>query len=193
MRNRRTVVKTRKKRIKASMLTLVIIGLAVLLVFTGFKKGLLNPAKPKNTLIDIETRKVSAYSFELLRMDDIKKESVKGWVNRIAASANPSDSPVYYTLYNNTGEGMDMYLFMPDAKELIGDISRSNITISEAGTSLAVHIDTDEKTMYNRESKDLILHVYVSGNPEEANAKTEELIINGKTYSGVSTTFMTLE
>ena len=186
-------MKTRKKMIALSVIGLLIVGLASLLVFTDFGKELLNVNTRKGVLIDAETGKASAYSFEILKIEDIEKEAVKSWVNRSVASEKLYDNPVYYTLYNNASDGMNMYLFMPEAKEVMGDIARSNIKITEAGTSLMIHIDTDEKTMYDKESTDLILHVYANGNAKVANAKTETLIINGKTYAGVSSTFMMLD
>ena len=183
----------RKKSIVVSLIVLLVAGLVSILIFTDFGKAFINSYKTKGALTDRETGKKSAYSFEILKMKDIKKESVKGWINRNAANEKPYTDPVYYTLYNNANEGMDMYLFMPEAKELIGDAGRSNIRVTEAGTSLMIYIDTDEKTIYNIESTDLILHIYANITSEKSKTKTEGLIINGKTYSGVSSTFMVLD
>ena len=184
-------MKTRKKNIIISVSCLFIAGFIVLLVFTDFGKGLLNISTLKGTLIDKDTGRASGYSFEMLEMEDIENETVKGWVNRNAETGKANAGQTYYTLYNNAAEGMNMYLFMPKAKELTGSISRSNIKVSEMGTSLMIYIDTNEEVINNEESSDLILHIYIKS--KNAKAKTERLIINGKTHSSAKSTFMMLD
>ena len=182
---------TRKKIIIIFVVCLIIVGLMSLLVFTEYGKNLLNFSKTKGVLIEKETGRLSAYSVEILEVEDIEKKSVKGWINNNIHTEKPNDDQVYYTLYDNAAEGMNMYLFMQEAKIAIGNINRSNIKVYEMGTSLMIYIDTNEGTINNGESSDLILHIYIKS--KNAKAKTERLIINGKTYSSASSTFMMLD
>ena len=186
-------MKKRKKNITVPIIALFIVILASLFVFTDFGNVFLNIGKTKGILIDKETGKSSAYSLEILQLENLEKQAVKNWVERNITSEKSYGSQVYYTLYNNAGKDMDMYLFMPEAKEIIGNIIRSNVKVAESGTSLMIYIDTAEKIIYNKEAVDLILHIYANENSKQANAKTERLIINGKTYSDAGSTFMVLD
>ena len=142
-------------------------------------------------LLDKETNSESQYSLEVLRYDEIESELLLKWMdNSISDDIADGEGPVYYALYNNSSANLDIYLFMPAAKQLIGDVIHSDMKVIEANTALIIYIETDEKTTHTRESRDLILHIQaVSG---IAKAKTEKLIINGTTYSCANTTFTAL-
>ena len=184
---------TSRKVLIASVICLVVLAISSFFIFTDFGRALINFGKTKGVLIDRETGKASAYSVKILKMEDIEKDAVKGWLDRCIESYGLREEQAYYTLYNNAAEGMDMYLFMPEAKGGAGNISRSDIKVSKKGTSLMIYIDKEEETGYNKENTDLILHVYSNKKSGETKAKTERLIIDGKAYSSTSSTFMVLE
>ena len=142
-------------------------------------------------LLDKETNIPTQYSFELLSYDEIESELLLKWIgNSIASETTDGDNPVYYALYNNSSDNLDIYLFMPAARELIGDVSHSIIRVTEANTALLIYIDTDDNHTHTKESKDLILHIQaISG---IATARNEKLIINGVTYTSANTTFTAL-
>jgi len=152
-------------------------------------------ADPENQtagiLLDKETNNESQYSFEILRYDEIENELLKKWMdNSIAGETTDGEDPVYYALYNNSSANLDIFLFMPEAQQVIGDVVLSNIRVTEAGNALIIYIDTDDTTTHTKGSKDLILRIQaISG---IATAKNEKLIINGTTYSCANTTFTAL-
>jgi hypothetical protein len=143
----------------------------------------------KGILLDKETNNESKYSLEILRYDELESELLKKWMDN-SGETTDGNNPVYYALYNNSSTNLDIYLFMPAAKQIMGDVTVSDIKVTEAGAALIIYIDTDDTTTHTKESVDLILHIQaVSG---EATAKNERLIINGITYSCANTTFTAL-
>jgi len=190
---------------KLSKKTIILFAIAVLvllaagaLVYTGIGENWLNVAMPqtRGSLVSGETGRPSSYSFEILKADKLKNNSVKRWIDKSMTGEEAKAEMAYFTLYNNSGESMDMYLLMPSAQELIGSISRADITVAEAGTALEIKIDTnrtithDTSTAANAEGGDLVLRVYAKKN---AAAKSEMLIVNDKKYTCVKSTFMPLD
>lgn len=151
------------------------------------------PGDPtKGILLDKETNEASEYSLEVLRMGEIDNEFLIKWMETsMAGEIDDSDGPVYYALYNNSSPSLDIYLFMPEAKAIMGDVTLLSTRITESGSALLIYIDTDEETQRSKESTDLILHIKaVSGSTK---TKNERLIINGETYTCANTTFTALK
>ena len=142
-------------------------------------------------LLNKETNNETEYSFEVLSYDEIENEFLRKWMdNSIADETTDGENPVYYALHNNSSDNLDIYLFMPAANLLMGDVILSSVKVTEAGTTLLIYVDTDEQTTHTKESKDLIIHIQaISGN---ATAKNERLIINTETYYCANTTFTVL-
>ena len=194
----------RKALLTALIIILVIIlTLGALFMFKGYNinslfGGAFNKDETSGILIDHKTNEETVYSLEILKKDEVNG-SIKSWIeksitadNAAKNTADEENDAAYYTLYNNSSEGMEMYLFMPSANEIMGDIGMSNIKVAEAGTTLVMYIDTNNKTGHKKDSTDLILHVYVSGDIEKARAQSEQLIINEKTYAFASATYTEL-
>jgi len=152
-----------------------------------------NPTnQSEGILLDKETNSDSRYSFEVLKYDEIENELLKKWMdNSIAGETTDGKNPVYYALYNNSSTTLDIYLFMPASKQVMGDVTLSNIRVTEAGTALIIYVDTDDKTTNTKDSTDLILHIQAVS--DKAKARNERLIINGTTYSCANTTFTALK
>lgn len=136
--------------------------------------------KDNKVLIDEKTNKDTAYSMEILHQDDIKNDKVLSWLNDCIAKQE--DNEKYFTLKNMNSEGLDLYLYMPKAQEIIGDITLSNVKAKESGTALKLVVETDGNIKHTRMSTDLILHVYVTNPAEETPVKSEMLVINGTIY-----------
>ena len=130
---------------------------------------------------------------EILRYGQNESEYIRKWIDSKKDEGSSGDKAVYYTLYNDVfEEPMEMYLYMPLAKEVMGDITLSNVRVNESGQGLVLNIDSTSNIKHTREGTDLILHVYVTGNPAQARAKTDRLFINGERYTCPSTTFARL-
>ena len=185
-------MKTRK--IRRAVFLAVVAGVILLgiILISGILKGA--GKQTKGVLINQNTGEPTVYSLEILRQDEIEIEYIKTWVDARAAEETTDGNPVYYTLYHDDfSVPMEMYLFMPNANEIMGDIDLSHIKVTESGTALVLNINTEKKMKRTREDKDLILHVYVEGAPDTATAKTDRLIINGETYNCPKSTFTKLK
>ena len=146
------------------------------------------------TLLNRDTGEETAYSLEILNYDDLDSAFIKGWVDSKKDQGSSNGQSVYYTLYNDANdEPMEMYLYMPSAKEVMGDLTLSDIRVSESGKALVLNIDTDSGIDHTLDGTNQILHVYVTGEPGKANAKTEKLIINGTSYKCPNATFTKLD
>ena len=155
--------------------------------------------QPLSVLLSKDTGEETVYSLEILGYDDLKNEHAKNWVDNIGAQVGSGThvsmggKPVYYTLYNDEFDApLEMYLFMPQGREVLGDITVSDIRASESGKALVLNIETGSEISWTSDSAGLILHVYVSGEPEKATARTERLIVNGDSYSCPVATFTRL-
>ena len=145
----------------------------------------------EGVLLDKTTNDETKYRLEVLRYDEIENGSLKKWMdNSLASSATDGEDPVYYALYNNGSANLDIYLFMPAANLLMGDVILSSIRVTEANNTLFFYIETDDDTTHEKQSKDLILHIRSTS--DTTKARTERLIINGVTYSCANTTFTDL-
>ena len=146
-------------------------------------------------LIEKETGEESVYSLEILSLDEIETDAVKDWVNgsKEQASADADGKPVYYAVYRQDLDApIEMYLFMPLAQAYMGDISLSNVRVYQSGAALVLDIETKDRISRKKASTDLILHVYVTGPPDQATAQSEWLIINGVKYDCPSYSFTKL-
>ena len=192
-----------KQKIAIVIAGIVALTIIVIIIYQVVKPGesapdpvnttpIAEPEDPtKGILLDKETNAPTQYSFEVISYDEIENELLKKWMNNsLAGETTDGEYPVYYALYNNSSPNLDIYLFMPAAQELMGDVIHSNIRVTEANTAIIIYINTDDKTTHTRDSKDLILHIQaISG---QATARNEKLIINGITYPCANTTFTAL-
>jgi len=145
----------------------------------------------RGTLLDKATNNETEYWFEVLRYNEIEDELLKKWMdNSLSAVTDDDGDPVYYSLYNNSSDNLDVYLYMPDAKQIMGDVILSSIRVTEANTALIIYIETNSNTTYNKESRDLILHIQATS--DTTKAKTDKLIIDGATYYCANATFTAL-
>jgi hypothetical protein len=184
------VRKKRKLGVLGVGIIFVICALAALLISRGFNKA--QPAQTSGVLIDIRTGADSGYSIAILRLDDIENDLVRDWAGGILRNEAAENDECYHTLYNNSSEAMDMYLFSPAANKVIGGINVSNVRVTESGTALIISIDTDEDAGRVQDGADLILHIFATDLYEYAVATSEVLIVNGRIYTFISSTFMAL-
>jgi hypothetical protein len=180
--------KLRISRIIGAAILLAICILAAFLIFHDF--GETQPEQSEGVLLDIMTGEVSDYSLSLLRIDGIENNSVRNWARDIVNSERFRSNEGYYTLYNNSSEAMDMYLLSPVVNRIGDIIGISNVKVTESGTALIISIDTDGE-IGDTEDTDLVLHIFTV-NPENTQAKSDLLIVNGRAYTYVSSTFMEL-
>jgi hypothetical protein len=186
-------IKILKKR-----LTIVVISLLAFALFAAaalyLYKVLMRPKPMHGVLLNYETNEETAYSLSILAFDEIENEFVKAWIERNKGTGEVDEKAVYYTVYgdNIIHAPLEMYLFMPNAREIMGDINLTDIKVRESGTAIVLNIETRKNIKRTKASTDLIFHVYVSGPPEQASAKTERLIINGEAYTNNGATFTRL-
>jgi hypothetical protein len=186
---KRTHIK--RKIIPAAVSILIVCALFAVFALSEQTGSPLGPGQNGGVLIDRHTNMASAYSLEILRPGDIENDAVNNWVNGIMNGPS-DDNESYHTLYNNASETLDMYLLIPNLTETFGDVNLSNFKVTESGTALVIFIDTDDAAERTDESANLIFHIYASGSSQNAHAKSERLIINGKTYACASATFTVL-
>ena len=148
----------------------------------------------KGILLDAETNAESAYSMEILKYNDIEDDFVRRWIDKYREDGIAQDgSPVYYTLHNDPTLPFKMYLFMPEAKTVMGDITLSNITVREWGSAIVLNIDTKDNIGKTKDGTDMILYLYATGTPETIMGKSEQLVINGVVYTCPSASFTRFE
>jgi|GEM_PF-6213186 len=145
---------------------------------------------PKTELVDVETQRKSAFSMDVLKKDDIVNEKIKQWLEDSISKGVDTDK--YYAIKNNADGNLNVYIYMPKAKEKIGDIDASNVKVTKAGSAVKLMITTDSKTTHEKASEDLILHVYLSEGGKAGDIKSELLVINDKTYFCDTATFANL-
>lgn len=167
---------------KKGLIIIVVFTIIIIALVIVFIAGLGDVGK-SGVLIDVKTNEESEYSMEILRQSEIENDKVLSWLNDCFKNQEDNeDNEKYYTLKNMGSKGIDLYLYMPNAKEIIGDITMSNIKVTEAGTALKLIVETNDKTKHTRESGDLILHIYVTNKDDATPIKSEMLIVNDKTY-----------
>jgi len=178
----------RKKWETMILLSLILMCLLNLLIRGASSQQI--PEQSTGVLLDKDTDKRTAYSIEIMDYHVIESDYIKNWADEKKNHGRVNGQPVYYTLYNDEFDApMDMYLYMPLIREAAGGIALSDIRVNESGKALVLNIDTDKKAVRAEQDEDVILHVYVSGAPENAMAKTDRLIINGERYDCPGATF----
>ena len=144
-------------------------------------------------LLDKDTAEETVYSLEILNYDDIESEYVRNWADSKRGQGSMNGQTVYYTLYNDVYDApIEMYLYMPLAREVMGDITLSNIKVSERGKALVLDINTESDISRSKDGAEMIMRVYVSGAPERAKAKTDRLVVNGESFNCPGATFTRL-
>ena len=177
-----------------TVVLLLMSAICALYLFTGVFDYFVPKGKTSGVLVNEETGADTAYSLEILSYENIDSELVKEWVDSKKDSPDMNGIPIYHTLYHNDFEApMEMYLFMPLAQDLFGDISLSNIRVSESGQAILIYVETKPSITRKKASYDLIMRVFVSGHKEEASARTERLYINGEFYYSPGATFSDLK
>ena len=136
------------------------------------------------------TNEQTAYYLEILRYDEIESGYARSWIDSRKDRGSVNERAVYHTLYNDDFElPMEMYLFMPLAQEIMGDITLSNVRVYESGNALVLNIDTKDNIRRTKDGTDLVLHIFADGSQDNADARTERLYINGSQYYCPGATF----
>ena len=176
----------KKALIIVSAVSLVIIGFLVCIILFGefWKK---EEPKTSGVLLEKGTNSPTAYSFEILSKDKIENNTVRNWIEK--CDSEPINDNIYHSLRNNRGSAMDIYIYMPSAKEIMDDINGENIRGALFEDMLSIHIDSSKKRN-NNNSESLILHIYSTGG--NTSTKSERLYINGKGIPCASTSLKTL-
>ena len=176
-----------------SLLTLVLVCFVMLdqLVSEMYTPALQQTqSQTAGILLDKDTSEKTVYSLEILSYDNIESEFVRNWADGKRSKGQMNGQTVYHTLYNDVyDKPIEMYLYMPHAREVMGDITLSNIKVSQRGKALVLNIDTDSDISHSKDGADMILRVFVTGAPEKAKAKTDRLIVNGKSFNCPGATF----
>jgi len=183
-------MKKHKKKIiiAAAVLLAVVLALAGYFMFRGLDKAD-GEEQTSGLLLDKETDTASDYSVEIVSLDMIEYDNIKNWVAKSIEKVPPEGKPVFYTLYDNGSETLDMYIFMPAADEIIGDVNLSNMKIEKDGNEFVLHIGTDNKTTHTKSSTELILHIRtdLAGSSE---IRSNRLFVNGESYVRSDATFV---
>jgi ABC-type cobalt transport system substrate-binding protein len=180
----------RKKSVsnnKKIILIIVIIFIVCALCAVVFLFERNGSAPDRNALINRQTKMASAYSLEIIKPQYIENDAVNTWFAGILNGPSGGIES-YHTLYNNGSENLDMYLFIPGLTETAGNVSLSSFNVTESGTALVIYIDTENER--TDEDTPLIFHIYATS--QNAQAKSERLIVNGRTYACASATFTVL-
>ena len=140
-----------------------------------------------------ESELPTPFSVEILRYNDIESEKVRSWIDENAENGFVSERAVYYTMYHNDFESaMEMFLYMPLAGEIFGDISVANIRGGESGNALVLVIDSVESSTGIEDGKDLILHIFPTRESVESDLRTERLYVDGVRYFCLGASFTDL-
>jgi hypothetical protein len=186
----------KKRRILAAAVILAVCVSAALLIFISPRETRPEQATG-GVLIDMMTGEASEYSLDILRVHEIENDFAREWAEGIISDDISGGSEGYYTLYNSSGEVMDMYLLSPAINKLTGDIYVSNVTVTVSGTALIISVETNGETNAEPGTEDtgdsaLVFHITAIGPPESATAKSDLLIVNGQRYNYISSTFKAL-
>ena len=177
---------------------IIVVIVVLVAAAAGIRTPLLSPKvfapEPvEGVLHDLETDEKTAYTLEILPYGSLKSGYLKSWVDRKMAGKD-ADRVGYHAVYHGDRDTpVEMYLLMPQAKEIMGDITLANIKASQSGALLTLNISTEDGISRKKESTDLILHLFVKEGEEKAAVKSVILVVNGKTYACLSTEFSSLK
>ena len=137
----------------------------------GEQQGLLKNAAGEET----------PFKLEILALDDIVSEYVREKVEELRHEGTADGKSIFYTVYhNNFDMPMEAYIFMPDAKDIMGDVSVKNFTAETAGAALMLKVSTKPNIKRKKPSTDLILHI--TAEDAKADVSMVVLTINGEKY-----------
>ena len=176
----------------ALLLLLCVAG--ALYLFTGIFSPKAPPRETRGVLRHTDSNEETAYLLEVLEYDEIENDYIRSWIDDKSGFATLSGKPVYHTLYgDNPSEPLDMYLYMPLARDVMGDVGLSNIRVSESGAALVISVETADNISRVMDSKDLILHIFVwDEGYEGSDVRTDRLYVNGARYNCPGATFIQL-
>ena len=146
----------------------------------------------RGILLDRDTGEETEYAIEILARDDIGYPRIHQWIERYNGHGEVEGEAVYYLLYDQSGGFFDMYLFMPSAREILGDLRAKDITVSTTEPGLILTVDTKEVPSSNREGADLILHTYITSDRENSMGINAQLVVDGQTYKNARSTYVLL-
>ena len=198
MKSHRKAVKSHTNRSERQILIVILIVALSCLVMSQLEvtNSPLRHARGQivGVLLDKDTSEETAYSLEILSNYDIESDFIKNWADTKKTQGEKNGKAVYYTLYNDEYDApLEMYMYMPLAKEVIGDIGLENIKVNESGKALVLNINTDSDISHIKDGSDMIFHIFVTGESEAANAKTDRLIVNGEPFYCAGATFTRLK
>jgi len=140
----------------------------------------------RGSLRYLQNSRDSSYFLEILKAHEIKDKKAQSWLKeQIKKEVKNKNS--YYILFNT--DAFDVYVFLPFAQEIIGDIELKHVSIRQVESTLLIYIDSEEQIAHKKESSNLILHFY--SNNEEAKEVIDNciLIINGFTFASLETSY----
>ena len=159
---------------------LLIIAALVAILLISKNNGSIRNKSDSGVLIDSKTNELTMYSMEILSIDDIQNDRILDWVTE--STTKQGDYTQYFTLNNISSADFDLYIYLPKAQEVFGDISMDNIKVTESGTALKIIIDTDNQIKHTKASTQLILHVYSNMPGQQTDIISEILVVNDTIY-----------
>jgi len=138
----------------------IILVLAVAAGVLFFFTDVFTPNKAvSGAVIDKDTGKKSPYILEILKYDEINNAFVKSWIDGVKNEETPEDE-FYSVQHNGLSEPLEFYLYIPSARESMGDITVANAKVSKYGNGIKLEIDAKKSLPKTKASTDLILHIY---------------------------------
>lgn len=132
-------------------------------------------------VIDKSTGGISQYLLNITNCEAISLDVISEWVETC------EDVDGYYDYIYSDSDSWDIFLYVPHAQELFGDIQNSDIEIEIIDNVLKIYIDTTNISRKEKKSDELIIHFLapVRGSWPRAS----ELYIDGSQIENLDTAF----
>lgn len=134
-------------------------------------------------VIDKSTGEVSQYLLTITNCGAISLDVITEWVGKCEAVDG------YYDYIYSDPDSWDIFLYIPNAQELFGDIQNSNVEIEVTDSILKVYIDITDVSTKEKKSGELIIHLVAPLRGSWPIAS--ELYVDGTRVERLSTTIST--
>ena len=133
---------------------------------------------------DVKIKGTNKKSSYLLNITNVEAIGLQGIGDRIDACENFAG---FYGYVYADPDSCDFLIYMPAAREKIGDIGNKNVEISVVEPVLKVYVTNDKNTSHGKKSEELIIHLKAPS--REAWPTAIELYINDEPIENISTDF----
>ena len=156
-----------------------------LFIFSGCSISNNTPNAPSQTkegkyeVIERSTGRISPYLLNITNCEDISLDPITEWVNQCELTDG------YHDYIYADPDSCDLFLYIPNAPEIFGDIQNKDIEIEVIDNVLKIYVQTSGVTTREKSSGELIIHIKAPLRGAWPNAS--ELFIDEKQIENLTT------